>query len=193
MEEDAPRVRKTKKKKSTGWLATIGISLILTAVVLVLWFLLRGETTVTGGWTESVETVALSCEGNDVNYPIFSSETKGSVKINAIFGDDKIDTISLIWRAQYENDQARVEGQVKASRAMEEAFVAVGMAIDSLDAVYSGLDDDVFQMSLYGKHKDLDNRTYKFFMLSELTNGEYSLDMVKRVYKNKSLNCVVKD
>ena len=67
-------------------------------MVLILFYFMQGSSTTTdsGGISETVES--LSCEGEKYDYPFFKhmeGVDEKSTKVNAIFNDDKLNTISL--------------------------------------------------------------------------------------------------
>lgn len=191
MESSTPK----PKKKSQVWIPIAVILLLLVAVVLLILFLTRGTTTVSGGWTESQDTDSLICEANNISYPIFNNEdTKGNLKINAIFGDKGISSISLIFRAQYESEDARSAGRVNSRIAMEKAFSGSGLDVEALGVNYSSLEDNIFQMSLYATSGDLNNSAYKYFMLDPITSGnQYTINAAQKVYKEKGLSCKTRE
>ena len=155
--------------------AIIGVLFIVVAVVLVILFLLNGSTTISDTTKTDIVTSSLSCEASDVDYPIFSynESDKKDLKINMVFGEKKLDTLSLIYR-MYFSDENKIESSEATNRAsMNESFNKDGMSPDSFGATYAVLNDS-FQMTLNAEKRQIDGLSSKYFLLDEASN--YSKD-----------------
>ena len=168
--------------------AIVGILLILIAIVLIILFLLRGSTTFGDTTKTDIVTESLSCESSDFDYPIFSYDEsdKKNLKINMLFGEKKLDTLSLMYRLYY-NDNNKIIASEAANHAdMNESFSKDGMQADSFGASYALLDDSM-QMTLNVNKKQIDGVSSKYFLLEEANN--YNKDNLKKHYESKGFKC----
>lgn len=188
--------KKTKKVRiSTGGLMLIGLLLIVVSVVSLVWFLIQGQTTVTGGWPEVETTQSLVCENDNKTYPFFEYDEsiKKNIKINAIFNDDKLSSIALRYILYYDTKTKITDSENINHTAMSQSFAESGLEFDALGSDYSK-GSDLLQFGLYANAEKINNISAKYFMLSELDRaGEYTQSMVKRDYQNKGFKCVVND
>lgn len=181
--------------KSGGFkvaLIIVGIILILASVVSIILFLLHGSTTMSNERMESnIET--LSCEGSDLNYPIFGKENlRWDIKINAILKDNILNTISLLLKTRLADEDAVKTTWVQASKAIEERYAQDGLRIDSLNMQFSDLENNILQMTLYAEGNTIKNIVYKYFMLNKLANvSGYTIETIRQLYAEQGLNCVI--
>ncbi|MBQ2695656.1 hypothetical protein IJG04_03435 [Candidatus Saccharibacteria bacterium] len=156
---------------------------------------MHGETTVTGNWAEDTSS-SLSCEANNTTYPIFEQpDTKGNIKINIIFdSNDTPSIMSLLYKTQYGTESDATSGRVLSSKALEEKFASDGLNADSLGVTYTSLDGNIFQMNLYATGNDINNSTYKYFMLDNSNSTKsYTLDSAKQSYQKAGFNCTISE
>ncbi len=181
---------KSKENNTTKKIiyAILGVLLIVVAVVLVILFLLRGNTTISDSTRTDIVTESLSCEANDVEYPIFTFDKsdKKSFKINMVFGEKKLDTLSLIYRLYYSNTDDITESEVTNHIAMNESFADDGLQPNSFGAVFATLNDSM-QMTLNAVKKQINGSSAKYFLLEEVAN--YSKDNLKKHYESKGFEC----
>lgn len=193
MKEGAPAqpAKKTKKSNKMSWMVTIGLSLMLTAVVLLVCFFLQGETKV----TESQKTVETSqtliCEVSNQIYPIFSYDNarEKDLKINVKLADDKLNSISLIYTLYYDNTKGLTDSENLNRAAIGKSFGEDGLAHDALGASFSK-GSDLLQFSLYATANEITNTTAKYFALDKLIGqNEYTKSTLQKTYTNKGLRC----
>ena len=187
----------THKEKNYAWLYVLGGSILLiAAVVLILLYFMTGSVTVSdnGGGKETTESLA--CEGEKTEYPFFK-HTEGvdgkSMKVNAVFNDDKLETISFVYKISYKDknkDPKEIE-QTKTSNYFDvtKEFEESGLTVGALGVSFSTVSDGV-QMSLYADSKGLSSISSKFLMLDS-ANGSYRISNLKKIYENLGLKCVV--
>ena len=179
-------------KQNREWIhVLIGIIRIIITVVSVVLFLLQGSTkTVSTGEVEIAESV--TCNGEGIFYPIFkydNSESK-SIKINAMFDGDKFETISLVYKLNYNNSEQIKQSTTENHIAMNKSFDADSLSADSFDTHFSNL-ADAAQMTLYAEAKELNGVTAKYFLLDGVTN--YTKDTMTKKYNSQGLDCVIKN
>lgn len=185
-----------RKKDNKRWIfVLVGSLLLVTAVVLILLYFMQGSSTTTdnGGTSEVVES--LSCEGTKGDYPFFKhvdGVDEKSTKVNAIFNNDKLNTISFTYKIVYKDknkDHKEIQ-QVSDNNMfdMTEDFQKSGLSADALGMRFSTLTDGI-QMSLYTDSKGLSNVSSKYFLLDS-ANGSYKINNVKKIYENMGMKCV---
>ena len=168
--------------------AIAGVLFVVIAIVLVILFLLNGSVTKGDSSRTDIETESLSCESGDVEYPFFSFDesNKKSLKINMIFGEKRLDSLSLVYRLYYD-DSDKISGSVAVNHAdMNKSFNEDGLPVDVFGATYATLDDSM-QMTLNASRKQINGATAKYFLLDEVTN--YSKDNLKEHYESKGFKC----
>lgn len=187
MRENDARGRKEGK---TNWPATIGTSLLLTAIVLILCFFLQGETKVTddGGMVESSKSLA--CEVEGAQYPFFDydNSTKKTTKINAVFNGDKLDTISLIHELYYNSSDEIVRSEAENHATLNLKTQGEGLGPDAFGANYAKLADRL-KFSMYAKAEKLKYETVKYFELDWVESGTYNLPTMEKIYTEKGFDC----
>ncbi len=199
MEEKSPENRaqqaqqekpKKRKKSKTNWPATIGTSLLLTAIVLILCFFLQGETKVTDSGTTVEASKSLTCEAEGMQYPFFEydNSTKKTTKINATFSGNKLDTISLIQGLYYNNSDEIARSEAENHSALNLKTQGEGLGPDAFGANYAKLSDRL-KFSMYAKAEKLEYETVKYFELDWVESGTYNLPTMEKIYTEKGFNC----
>ncbi|MBQ3348592.1 hypothetical protein IJG90_03700 [Candidatus Saccharibacteria bacterium] len=179
------------KKISSAWLNWLGMGLILVAIILIIWFFLRGQTITSGGHPDPVSNDTLNCKNVGMLYPYFSydeSEDK-KIEVNIIFSDNVINSISLMADLKY-NNEAKVKqssdiNQIALSKSLNNA----GLDESSLSAKYSNTGDG-FRMSIYATSEKLTTVTKKFFLISD---NSKSVEAYEKSYTDQGFTCVLKD
>lgn len=182
------------KHKNKGGLISIGLIFILLAIILIIFFLLRGEININGKWNGQKIIETATCESDDVIYPIFQYNNTNNrlLKIVSTFNDKVLENISLTYQLKYDDITLAEKSDAENQAAMNFSFGDDGYKAYAFDAKYSNI-DGVFQMTLYIKSEDLDDRALKYFMLDGLSNSkQYTQDIIVNTYVNKGLNCIYK-
>lgn len=199
MEEKSPENRaqqaqqekpKKRKKSKTNWPATIGTSLLLTAIVLILCFFLQGETEVTDNGSTAEASKSLACEVEGVQYPFFKYDnaTKKTTKVNAIFNGGKLDTISLIQELYYNSSDEIVTSEAENHAVLNLKTQGEGLGPDAFGANYAKLSDRL-KFSMYAKAEQLKYETVKYFELDWVESGTYNLPTMEKIYTEKGFDC----
>lgn len=181
--------KKSKKIIGKNWLILIGVIMVVAAIVLLLWFLLKGETKITGNWTGTTTTESLSCTVQNVEYNFFKSDSSlsNTTKINVIFSNGKADSISLVRKATYE-DAKIAKSQSDAHIAdMNFSFADSGMEPFALNAAYDA-NGNTDQMSLYVTANEINNASIKYFMLNIL---QQNIDDYEDKYTSQGFICEI--
>lgn len=180
---------KSKKRKKTDWLGTVGLSLILMAAVLLIWFFLQGQTTVEGDWPGDVKDTSLSCSVDGMLYPIFEYDEAVSKKIETklIFDNDELRTVSLTATMKYNNSDKVYASVSHNEAAMNRSFGASGLGANALSAVYSENSDSMV-MTLYARASEYNEVIGKYF-LSNGIGKNASLETFKTKYETQGFSC----
>lgn len=179
------------KKKDILALSTV---LIIVAVLLVVVFFivkgLLGNTSIKNNVTSVEETQSLKCESDEVKYALLDGEIgdKGSIKINAVFNDDKLSVVSLEYKMYFDDRKSVDQDEARTRVIMNRRFADDGLPADALGVNYTRL-DDAMQLNLYAKVNELNSSTVRYFMLED-AGGHYSYNSVKKVYADLGLKCV---
>lgn len=190
MEEDFSEKRRKNRRGKTNWPATIGTTLLLTAIVLIICFFLQGETKVTNNDVAVEASKSLACEVEGVQYPFFDydNSTKKTTKINAIFNGDKLDTISLIQELYYNSSDEIVRSEAENHAALNLKTQGEGLGPDAFGANYAKLSDRL-KFSMYAKAEQLKYETVKYFELDWVESGTYNLPTMEKIYTEKGFDC----
>lgn len=182
-----------KSKFIRKWAAPIGAILALAAIVLIIMFLLRGETTVTNSDPETVNRTTVSCEVTDLEYPFFryDNSTKKTTKVTFLFNDDKFKTISLAQTMHYDDSDSVRGSEAQNHAAMNISFGENGLDADAFSASYS-MQDDKMIMTLYATGEDFDTNTSKYFLARNYSSRS-TLDGLKKNYTEQGFTCFEKD
>lgn len=188
MEQEAQKTKK-KKKSKTDWLGSIGLTLILTAVALLVWFFLNGQTKVTGEPTGVTQNSSLSCTVEGVKYPIFTidgaDEKKTEVKV--MFNGEKMQSISLTQTMYYDSvDKAKTSANHN-SAAMDVAFGNSGLSADAFNAHYTAREDKMV-MTLYAEAEEYNEVAAKYFRANG-TSKRSSIDEFTKALNSQGLSC----
>ena len=180
-----------KNQNKKALLCLIGIILLVVAAIMLILYFLRGETSIdnSGGDYDAVQSI--TCEGNNVDYPLIKSISSESnyLKIIIVTDKDKLKTVSLT-RTIIGVDGSNVENsRAKVRYEMNKHFDSDNLSPDSFSVTYSSVDDG-FQVRLFAELKDLNGMTYKYFLL-ENAGGNLKKDNITKIYNEKGLNCVI--
>lgn len=191
-EKQVSSPKKIEKKSKTSWFLIIGISLVLVAIVLMIYFFLQGETKVTGGWPEPEKSESLSCEVEGLTYPLFKydNSSKKTTKVTAIFNDDRLEKMSLVHQQYYNNSSEIEQSEAENHAAMNLRMQDEGLGPDALGMHFARLSDSL-KMSLYADASEINGSTVKYFELEGVS--KYDEDTIRTAYEQKGFGCVVKD
>ena len=168
--------------------AIVGVLLVVTAIVLIILFLLNGRTTIGDTTKTNVTAESLSCESDDAEYPIFSYDDsdRKNIKINMLFGEKKLDTLSFVYRLYYTDNDKIVSSEAVNHADMNKSFSKDGLSPDAFGANYALLSDSM-QMTLNANKKQIDGVSSKYFLLEGVNN--YSKDSLKNHFESKGFKC----
>ena len=173
-------------------LSISGALFVLVVVLLILFFFFNGSTTIVDGGIEVENQTSIVCTSEDIAYPLFSIDNSDSknLKVNAMFDDDKLETIMLTYSLNYSSPSAAEKSRDANHIAMNANFEKDSLPPDYFDAHYS-LMGNTAQLILYARGSDLNGITAKYFLLGD-TNGSLKKDLVTKTLNNSGLDCVVR-
>lgn len=179
--------KSNKKSKKNWYILALIIGLIL-IIIFVIWFLMRGETKTTGDYPEDTTPESLECVGKNIPYKIFADTLSDiEIKINGIFINGKIGSISLVYKSKYNSAEAAKTMSDAHEGDMNMSFYKNNMNSYSLNATYT-INENVAQMSLYANSSDLNDISAKYFMLDSLPKN---LTEYKKDYIAKGFSCEI--
>lgn len=189
MEEQVAQKTKKKKKSKTDWLGSIGLTLILTAVALLVWFFLNGQTKVTGEPTGVTQNSSLTCKVSDVNYPIFTVDDASSkeTEVKVLFNGDKMKSVSLTQTMYYNSLDEAKKSEAHNHAAMNVAFGNAGLAADAFEAHYTTQEDKMV-MTLYAEAEEYNEVAAKYFRANG-TSKRSSIDEFTKALNSQGLSC----
>jgi len=182
-----------KDKKKTIWPYILIICLVVGLVVVLLCiFFFSGSTKKTGSGSTIKTTQSLTCEGNNIVYPILQSinSDKKDMKINVIFDGDRVGSLSLVYKLYYSDVSSIDRASVNARIIMNESFDGAGLGSDALGVTYSKL-DDAMQFGLYAQGTDINGATAKYFMIDSY-DSKLDKDFLEKNYNNEGLKCTAR-
>lgn len=183
-----------KEEKKINWLIPVILVLIFVIIIAIIINSLRGNTTYTGSFDNGKKTDTLVCYSEQVSYPIFNYDNSSSksLKINVVFENDKLGSISLYYKLNYPYEEMAKKSESVNHAAMNLSFYDVGMKTDDLNAKYSFVDND-FQMSIYARSTDLNEKSLKYFMLSSIYEVKnLTMEKLAKIYNEAGLDCEIK-
>lgn len=183
--------KKTKKKSKTDWLGSIGLTLILTAVALMIWFFLNGETTVEGGFPGSLSNSSLSCQVANKKYPVFTADnsTRKKTEVKVLFSNDGMESISLIQTMYYPNIEESHTSKIINHSDMNMSFGKAGLSADAFNATYSEQSDKMV-MTLYATKSEYNEIAAKYFLVNG-TNKKSTINDFTEVLNSEGFNCTI--
>ena len=181
-----------KETNTTDWLLYGGILCIAIAVVLLLWFFLRGETKVAGEWegVKKSETFVCNTTGLKYSFLSYDESQKKTTRINVVFNDNKLSAISLMHALYYNNEKLSIDSENLNHANMNKNFSEDGLGFDALGLKFSKFADGL-QMSLYVEDDEINDDMMKYFMLDGVTNNEYDMDNMQRIYEEQGFECEI--
>lgn len=181
-----------KKKRGQKWvLILIGIICITTAFVLLILFLLQGNTKTISEGSNIETTESITCEGSNTPYPFFKyddSKSK-SIKINAIFNDSKLETISLTYRLGYDDAKQAEQSSAENHASLNKQFYEDSLGADSLGTHFSVL-KKTMQLSLHADATEITGITSKYFLIDN-TSDNHKKESLTKIFNSKGLDCII--
>lgn len=172
------------------------ISLIITVIfiaiaIIILIFLLKGETKTSGNYPEDLTNSSLSCSKNGELYPFFEYDQsdRKEIIINASFNKQQLGSISLITRLYYSDEDKIIGSEAFNHAAMNKSF-GPSLGPDALGASYAKLSDSM-KMSLFANQSDINTETARFFLIDTDGGLPQTLDEYRSNYEQQGFSCEI--
>ena len=171
-------------------LSTFGIILFLIAFVLLVLFFMKGQTTTKGEFPEDVVSEAIACSSKSIQFPYFTYDNSigKEMKVNVIFENNNISSISLIYDLKYDNESKSLESYNINHSALNTYFGQNSLESDALGAVFANLGSEM-KLSLYASGDELNVNTAKFFMVPEGVNLGAGIEILMGQYEKSGFTC----
>ena len=184
-----------KRHNQSNNIMIAGLALVVIAVVLLILFFINGETSISGKFPDPDDMISTTCRSGTIAYPYFKIDgsDRKELDIKIVSDNEKVDTISLVYRLYYSSEAAIIESRDVNHFAMNKAFEVVDMEADSLGATYSKLTDN-FRFNLFAKAIKINDITKKFFLLDDVgREGGLDYEEVRKTYIEQGFECRTDD
>ena len=172
--------------KTNKWFILIGTILIISSIILTIWFFMRGQTTVTGNYLQNERSISISCKNERIEYPFFSYINTNNKKmtINLIFNDEHMQSASLTYELMFTNESDATKSETINRASMNKAIAAFGLnGILSPNYSYNSTS---MHMNLYVSKTDFE-KAKKFLLLD---NTDSDIKTIIKSYENLGFACI---
>lgn len=177
----------TNKNNIRVFFVLAGILLIILAIVVLLYLLMKGETKTSGEWLGTESTESIVCNIVDKTYPFYTYDNSKSkeTKVNIIFDNNKIQSISLTNILYYDDEKVAVDSENLNHIAMNDSFGINGLKFDDLNLKFAKFDGGL-QMNIYSEN--IDGVSAKYFLLDrEYLNSNEST--IRKFFEGNNFKC----
>lgn len=183
-------MNRTKIKSANLWSIIAGILLITTSMVLLVWFMARGETAIDNGTAEVYRSKTLTCKIDNYRYPFFTHDEsiEKSLEVDFIFGEKDIQAVALKYILKYKNADDVRQSEAKNHAAMNISFSNDKINTDALSTSYSKQNDKLIT-TLYADNSNLDKKTKKYFLINDESDAKMPIDFYEKNYTTKGFKC----
>ena len=180
-----------KKNSRVGiWLSVAFVILAILVIVGILLFpTFNGSTVITGGDIEE-KTESITCKANNLSYPFFTYDNseKSELKIHAVFRNDNLNSISLVYSLTYVTEDEAKTSELKNHIDFEVAIQDEGLTYASLNSDHKIM-DNVYQLTLYNSGDTINRKTAKYYLLNSRNDG-FTKENVEKMIMGSGLDCV---
>lgn len=190
MEQSTSRAHEEKSRASIY--LVIGIILIIVAVVAILLFLMRGSTTVSGGYPEPESSESITCEASDIDFPVLKTAdiADKTARVTATFNKDALVSIAFVYSMYYGSSNAVNGGEAVQHAAINLSSQGEGLGPDIFNLHFNKLSNRL-ELRLYTDASHIDLKSAKYLMLTEYPdNGIYTKSHIQTIYENQGYKCV---
>lgn len=181
------------KKKEVSSAGIIGICVVVLIVIVII-ILGRGRTTVTGKYPEDYKSRSLSCNVDNMMYPVFTYDyaDKKTMEVKIIFGNEGPESFYLRQILYYHTKENIAGGEAHNIAALYKSFYADGMNDGALGSKFAKLDDSV-QFTLFAPKKEMSQVKYKYFLLDRSAETMTGVEEYKNAYEKQGFVCTVSE
>lgn len=184
MSSDSKRMSKNK----ASILIISGVVLIVIAIVLILNFFMRGETTVSGNFPDPEVSESISCELNSADDTILdlTDVTRASTKVNAVFVKKQLSSISLTYSLYYNSEEKINTSEAKNHANFNLSSQENGLGANIFNLHFTKLKDRL-EIRMYAESKDITDKSSEYLLLRNTSN--LSQSAVEKNYTDKGFKC----
>ena len=164
-----------------------GTLFIAVSVVLLFWFLLRGQTFVSGKYPEPEASKSLTCFREDYDYPVYNSQdaTKSTTSIVAIFSENSISSISLTQKYYYNDEASAMANKGRFQVTMSKCFAGSSLKYGALGVSYA-VANDMLRISLSADSNEINGNSKSYFLIN---GSPESFSDYKENYEGQQFVC----
>ena len=189
------KIKQEEQKEKDHKGLKLGLAfLVLAALVIVILYFLRGNTSITNEKIPNVKNTLVSCYSGSIYYPVFTYDgaEKRETDIKIVAQDYELKSISLEHSLFYNSATAIEASEAHNHAAMNLSFGKNGLGPDSYDAKYTILSDRV-RMNLYAASAKLNDVAKQYFLVE--TEGAFptSVLSLRKNYEAQGFTCETSD
>lgn len=183
----------SSRNQKSSWLMLLGSILVIVALILVIWFFLRGKTTISGSTPGISKDNSMSCTISDQEYPFFrdNNAEKTETKIIALFDDANFKSISLLYTLYFNNNEQVKNSEANNHAAMNIHYGEDGLLADALYSAYS-MQEKKLTFSISAGTNDFNTTTSKYFLASGYGRN-VNFDTLLHNYVRQGFNCTANE
>lgn len=184
---------KPEKKSHKGLKLAIFLFFIAAIVIVVLW-LLRGKTTISGQFPANARSESLECVSSNIVYEKvnhINSDDK-ELKISAVFnGTESLSSISLKYTLNYASREEVVAAESRSHAQFGLALQDLGYTIEKFNNKFTMLDNSLVITLVINSRSEIDEVTRSYFLINEGANGSVPTTLAEyRVnYEKQGFSC----
>ena len=170
-----------------------GVLFAFALVALIIFWLLRGRTTVTGQFPANIVSRALVCEqsGKAYSKTLIGEDVPKHLKVNLVFaGEDALRTLSLIYTTNHSSPRAAEIAEAWAHAEFNRNLYASGYNAEKFTAKFAIFDSDLI-LTLYASAGELDETSAPYFLLdfSNSASAPKTLADFRAFYESAGFTC----
>lgn len=175
-----------KEEKNRKALKFVGLLLFLLVTIIIIIWLLRGKTTVTGRYPENIKNESLECNIANLTYEKTNriSPAKTDTKVTMIFyGLDQLSSINFRYTMHLASNKEAGEAEAIAHVQLAENFADSGLSYEEFNNKFTRIDSDL-TLSLYSSEKLKKDTMYEYFLINKLQDTNQYPSTLKEYRKN---------
>jgi len=184
---------KLKKKNHKGLKLAIFLLFIVAIVIVVLW-LLRGKTTISGQYPANVRNESLICESNSITYEKVNNVNSDNkeLKISMVFNDvNTLSSASLKYILHFASSQEVHDADAISHAQFNIALQNLGYDSSKFNNKFSEIDNDLVITLNLSSSKSLDDTIRSYFLVEYTKDGKLpeTLSEYQKNYESQGFSC----
>ena len=180
MEKD--KIERSNKRWLVFWGVIFAVIVVIVVCVLSsLQWTERGATTV-------VKITSLSCEADNVSYPLFAYDEsdKKELRIITTYNDEELRSISLQYKMFYSDEEKNIKSEADNHARMNILYGEDGLNADEFSSTYAVM-NGYLKFSMYALRDEIINSGEKYFMLDGIP--DYKINTIGQKYAKLGMKC----